>query len=390
MLAQVITMIRATSLLFVLIIPLFGVITVQSLVAPITPSSTTTFIIRQNSRTSSTQQYISQNDDQQQEEQDDDDSEYSNNKSNDKEENYSDSSSSSSMFSMASLNNRLKEVKEKESKLPLVVLDSMLPRQVLELEVNNALLIELVRDCITREKPYIGMLGLARLQTGETIHLTKGVEVIIVEDKLQSIAPSVKGTNKEGGGGIKMTFKATGRRFEIEKEQGSVETAGGGWTEAKVQFLDSQQEEEDEINNYRSNGADDENGNRNDENDDYNRMAVARAITKSNELTNPNMNMPNNLSLVDRWIELAKEKERTPGQINTLLKELGKIPPTHQPTERAFWIGALINPLPAMGVALEIRPALLTAKKAEQRVEIALNGIHRSIKYMDGSSAGLV
>ena len=391
MLAQVITMIRATSLLFVLIIPLFGVITVQSLVAPITPSSTTTFIIRQNSRTSSTQQYISQNDDQQQEEQDDDDSEYSNNKSNDKEENYSDSSSSSSsMFSMASLNNRLKEVKEKESKLPLVVLDSMLPRQVLELEVNNALLIELVRDCITREKPYIGMLGLARLQTGETIHLTKGVEVIIVEDKLQSIAPSVKGKNKEGGGGIKMTFKATGRRFEIEKEQGSVETAGGGWTEAKVQFLDSQQEEEDEINNYRSNGADDENGNRNDENDDYNRMAVARAITKSNELTNPNMNMPNNLSLVDRWIELAKEKERTPGQIDTLLKELGKIPPTHQPTERAFWIGALINPLPAMGVALEIRPALLTAKKAEQRVEIALNGIHRSIKYMDGSSAGLV
>ena len=390
MLAQVITMIRATSLLFVLIIPLFGVITVQSLVAPITPSSTTTFIIRQNSRTSSTQQYISQNDDQQQEEQDDDDSEYSNNKSNDKEENYSDSSSSSSMFSMASLNNRLKEVKEKESKLPLVVLDSMLPRQVLELEVNNALLIELVRDCITREKPYIGMLGLARLQTGETIHLTKGVEVIIVEDKLQSIAPSVKGKNKEGGGGIKMTFKATGRRFEIEKEQGSVETAGGGWTEAKVQFLDSEQEEEDEINNYRSNGADDENGNRNDENDEYNRMAVARAITKSNELTNPNMNMPNNLSLVDRWIELAKEKERTPGQIDTLLKELGKIPPTHQPTERAFWIGALINPLPAMGVALEIRPALLTAKKAEQRVEIALNGIHRSIKYMDGSSAGLV
>jgi hypothetical protein len=389
MLAQVITMIRATPLLFLLIIPLFGVITVQSLVAPITPSSTT-FIIRRNSRTSSTQQYISQNDNQQQEEQDDDDSEYSNNKNNNKEENYSDSSLSSSMFSMTSLNNRLKEVKEKESKLPLVVLDSMLPRQVLELEVNNALLIELVRDCITREKPYIGMLGLARLQTGETIHLTKGVEVVIVEDKLQSIAPSVKGNNKGGGGGIKMTFKATGRRFEIEKEEGSVETAGGGWTEAKVQFLDSQQEEEDEINNYRSNGLDDENGDSNDENDEYNRMAVARAITKSNEFTNPNMNMPNNLSLVDRWIELAKEKERTPGQIDTLLKVLGKIPPTDQPTERAFWIGALINPLPAMGVALEIRPALLTAKKAEQRVEIALNGIHRSIKYMDGSSARLV
>merc|ERR1712003_523432 len=110
---------------------------------------------------------------------------------------------------------------------------------------------------------------------------------------------------------------------------------------------------------------------------------------KAEELTMPNGNMPDNTSLVDRWIELAKEKERSPGQIDGILEDLGKIPPADRPSDRAFWIGALINPLPAMGVALEIRPALLMAEKAEQRVEVALQGILRSIKYMDGS-AGLL
>ena len=42
-----------------------------------------------------------------------------------------------------------------------------------------------------------------------------------------------------------IVLKATGRRFEIKK--GSIETAaGGGYTEAKVQFLDLAQEEEEE------------------------------------------------------------------------------------------------------------------------------------------------
>lgn len=71
----------------------------------------------------------------------------------------------SSMFDddMSLLNSRLREVQQKEQTLPLVVLDAMLPRQVLELQVNNALLIELVRDCMARERPYIAMLGIARL-----------------------------------------------------------------------------------------------------------------------------------------------------------------------------------------------------------------------------------
>jgi ATP-dependent protease La (LON) substrate-binding domain len=272
-------------------------------------------------------------------------------------DNDADSDDSSTL--MASLKSRVQEIQDRETKIPLVLLDSMLPRQVLRVQVKNALLMDLVRDCLQREHPYFGMLGMARLRSGQQIHLTQGVEVEILKDELEFL-----NKNEEGGGGVKLALRA-GRRFQIE---GEVENAGGGWTEARVKFLDSEHEEKHQIE------------------DGQDPMAVARAISRSRELTSPNMNMPNNLSLVDRWIELARQTERQDGQIDKLLEELGTIPPPDQPSERAFWVGALINPLPAMGVALEVRPALLTAKTAEERVETALDGIFRSIKHMDGSA----
>jgi hypothetical protein len=120
--------------------------------------------------------------------------------------------------------------------------------------------------------------------------------------------------------------------------------------------------------------------------DPSSRLSLARAISKSRQFTQPNVNIPNNLSIIDRWIELARENERHPYQIDKLLNQLGAVPPEDQPSERAFWIGALINPLPALGVALEIRPSLLMAKSAEERVDVALGGIWGSIKHMDGSA----
>jgi hypothetical protein len=88
--------------------------------------------------------------------------------------------------------------------------------------------------------------------------------------------------------------------------------------------------------------------------------------------------------LADQWIALARTKQRQEGQIDKLLLDLGDMPSSEAPTDRAFWVGALINPIPAMGVALEIRPALLTAQTADERVDVALAGIQRSIKHMQG------
>mmetsp|Transcript_3084 Transcript_3084/g.5754 ORF Transcript_3084/g.5754 Transcript_3084/m.5754 type:complete len:371 (+) Transcript_3084:98-1210(+) len=269
---------------------------------------------------------------------------------------------------MASLQNRINQVQQRENKIPLVVLDCMLPRQTLKIQVNNDLFLQLVRHQMEKENPTFGMLGMAILNSGEKIHLTTGVEVEIVE-KPQLVLDNksvdgVGGSNSSGSSkGVLLELKA-GRRFVIN---GEVENAMQGWTEARVDYLDSTQQEEEEVKN----GQD--------------KMAVARAIMKARELTVPNANMEGNLSLVDRWIELARQNERQVGQIDDLLEDIGEIPPEDEPSERALWVGALINPLPAMGVAMEIRPALLTATTAERRVDIACDAILKSIRHMDGT-----
>lgn len=247
----------------------------------------------------------------------------------------------------------MNEVSDSETKLPLVVLDSMLPRQVLRLQVSNSALIELVRTQIERENPHFCVLGVARLADGRQVHLRTGVEVEIRDPEFAE------------GGGVKLELRAK-RRFVID---GDVENASQGWTEAHVRFLDSAKEEEKEVN-----GGND-------------RFAVARAMAKARTFTDPNANLSENgESLVDRWIELARTKEREEGQIDRLLDDLGEMPPPEEPSEMSFWVGALINPIPAMGVAMEVRPALLAARTAERRVEVALEGIARSIRHMDGSA----
>lgn len=252
---------------------------------------------------------------------------------------------------MTSLLNRMKEVQDQETKLPLVVLDAMLPRQVMKIQVNNPLLSTLIKTQMKKEKPYFGMLGMAKLASGQMVHLTNGVEVEILNRPVFV------------EGGVQLELRA-GRRLKIT---GEVEDSKQGWTEARVEYFDSVEEEQREVN-----GKD--------------RLAVARAIMKAKELTCPNGNMKDNLSLIDRWIELARENERRPGQIDQLLDDLGECPPPEEPTERAFWVGALINPLPALGVALEIRPKLLTSVSAEERIDIVRDGIYRSIRHMDGTA----
>lgn len=219
---------------------------------------------------------------------------------------------------------------------------------------------------------------MAKLSTGQTLPLKTGVEVEIIQmDKPADILPSDISDNGEEPWDISLR---AGRRFIIE---GDVVKTEEGWTEAQIKFLDSSAEEENEINQFISQPSMEDPTGMSTVGD---RLSVARAISKAKQFTQPNMNMKNNASLVERWIELAKQNERHPGQIDVLLKQLGEIPPEHEPTERALWIGALINPLPSMGVAMEIRPQLLVSKRAEERVQVALEGLLKSIKHMDGSA----
>lgn len=259
------------------------------------------------------------------------------------------SSTSDSDF-MASLKNRMNQVMEKDTQLPLVVLDSMLPRQVLNITIHNGLLMELVRSRLQEETPSLGMIGKARLADGSSVTLTSGVEVEFV------------GTPRVSDKGLHLSLKGT-RRFRVDES--TVETTSSGWTEAKVEFLNSTLDDKAELSSVDP-------------------MSISRAMQTAREFTDPNFRLEGK-SLVEAWLELARKRERKVGQIDQLLEDLGPMPSWKAPTECAMWVGALINPIPAMGVALEIRPQLLLAKTAEERTQIARDGIWDSILRMQGS-----
>jgi hypothetical protein len=256
-------------------------------------------------------------------------------------------------YFMTMLQKRIQEVKEYENKMPVIVLDCMLPRQVLRIQANDDLLLEVVRHQMLKENPTFGMLGTVAFNAWEKTHLKTGVEVEIVQKP-----------NFVLGKGVMLELKAK-RRFVITGDD--VKITKQGWSEANVEFLNSHDQEQHELSRSMEG-----------------KMSLLRAIAKAKEFTESNSKLRNNSSMVDRWIELAKSVEQKPGQIDRLLEDIGKIPPENEPSERAFWVGALINPLPSMGVAMEIRPALLTATTAERRVEVASDAIMKSIKHMEG------
>jgi hypothetical protein len=92
-------------------------------------------------------------------------------------------------------------------------------------------------------------------------------------------------------------------------------------------------------------------------------------------------------ALVDTWCDLVVQKglERRPMQIASILRNLGTMPPADRPFDRALWVAALINPLPALGVALEIRPAVLQAPSAAAALAVVTSGIQGSIGHVNGS-----
>ena len=249
---------------------------------------------------------------------------------------------------MVALRNRQKELENASTRLPLIILDSMLPRQVLDIQLSHQTLKNLIKHrTMETEQSTLGMLGMIRTTQG-FVPLTNGVEVEIAEcDQAKRIPGDTTGSSDKAWD---VTLVAK-RRFRLK---GQVNKTDGGWTESQVEYLDSEAEEEmQQKQSEQVEGQDP--------------LSLAKAISKSRQFTQPNANIPNNLSIVERWIELARQNERHPNQIDKLLSQLGEIPPEHKPSERAFWIGALINPLPALGVAMEIRPSLLMSKTAEER-----------------------
>mmetsp|Transcript_17543 Transcript_17543/g.27325 ORF Transcript_17543/g.27325 Transcript_17543/m.27325 type:complete len:388 (+) Transcript_17543:97-1260(+) len=305
--------------------------------------------------------------------------------SEDEEESKSTQEKYATTFNMASLQRRIHELQNQDAvrTQPLVVLDAMLPRQVMELKVENEMLTTLVRTQLElQDVPSFGMLGMATLRSGQRVHLNRGVEVEILKAEFDDSA-----NGGGGGSGVSVILRGT-RRFEIVPN--SVSTVEQGWTTAQIKYLDHHYDANASSNSAESIGFDMNDESLGTDHEDEELLeSLSRAKDKAKELIGDSdvaiEGSNAGVNRIDQWIELARENERQPNQIDLLLKDLGEMPGVHRPTDLAFWIGALINPLPAMGVAMEVRPALLMADTAEERMEIASDAMVRSIRHMNGS-----
>jgi hypothetical protein len=96
---------------------------------------------------------------------------------------------------------------------------------------------------------------------------------------------------------------------------------------------------------------------------------------------------------VEEWLQSVRshQLERQPNQLDEVLADLGEMPPAVMACERALWVAALINPLPGLGVAMEVRPAMLQScvatgpegACASALCGIATRGIQTSLAHMD-------
>lgn len=93
------------------------------------------------------------------------------------------------------------------------------------------------------------------------------------------------------------------------------------------------------------------------------------------------------------WIDLVRSTAsgKFQGQLDEVLQDLGPMPAADKPNARALWVAGLINPVQALGLATEVRAAVLMAPSVEHRlrtVESALGASLRRLQSEAGSEQG--
>ena len=241
------------------------------------------------------------------------------------------------------LSRRVAALRSDTTTVRLLVLDSLLPRQRLSLQLGPPYS-QMLSDARASGEP-IAVIGVNQC-TGRL--LTRGVEA-----RIESLSHFMA---SDGGFASHSTTWSTGfraidaalvggRRCEVLLPQGVRWPPNERTFEARVRWLESEAT-----------------------------MSVAACEALTDSLA----------PLVGEWVALAKEtqRERSPGQLDAVLSDLGPLCEIQTADDVAFWIGALINPLPALGAAREIRAFLLEASSPALRVECVRRALEESIGRM--------
>eukprot|EP00041_Stephanoeca_diplocostata_P018558 m.389257 g.389257 ORF g.389257 m.389257 type:complete len:457 (+) comp21049_c0_seq1:161-1531(+) len=230
------------------------------------------------------------------------------------------------------------------TEMPLFILDPMLPRQSIYLHVFEPRYVNLVNDCLAGGRRF-GMVGTTRRQhRGHPPAVVQcGTEVEIVEILRHS----------SGRYDVKCIGKRIFRVQDSWRHDHGYPVARVEW----VQFGDAAPELplESRVGNEQH-----------------------RDLMLSSAALEPALNS---------WMERIRQGgwERRPTQLNTLLEELGPLPAATHPDARALWVAALINPLPALGVAPEIRTLVLGARSTQERLDVVSAALETSLRFVTPS-----
>jgi hypothetical protein len=279
------------------------------------------------------------------------------------DENNNAADSNNSNLNMDVLNRRLEQLRLRESEtvpMRVLVLDSTLPKQVLTLKFQNKEDVMRTLNCGTslgkgklKEGSVFAMLGMS--PTNKKV-LPCGAEVLLT-----------KFVEESDGTLVELT--AT-RRFKIDREP----------------YLD-----DDEIPHVRVRFIDDDKacGSLDDYiappgTDSFAMMESLRELADNEEAL---VELSTDLNdLKAKWEDLVinGKRERQENQLDLIKSHLGDFPTDIKEfARRATYICAYINPIPSLGVAFEIRPALLMAPTVGDMLRIAKAGLELSIAKME-------
>lgn len=231
--------------------------------------------------------------------------------------------------------NRLSELRSRQFTIPIMFIDAMVPRQSLTFQSADPKFRRLMEACLDDGYSELGILGLSPMTRRPLCH---GVTAPISDQWIK---------NDPSSGTIQLTLKAD-RRLEIQGEPWLDET--NSFYIANIEILDEREEILTEV-----------------------QLEEAKKLART---------LP---SLVKEWKEQVILSGRTDEVgLEARVRSIGDMPSQHDPTDLALWISALINPLPALGVSLEIRPAMLSCTNDYERMLLACEAIQGSIDHMTG------
>ena len=226
---------------------------------------------------------------------------------------------------MTSLSSRIEAYKGE--RVRLLVAQPIVPGQRLQVIAPPR-----VVEVLQRTELPLAMIGRYR-------HLnTHGVEVLV-----QSMAPRADGTFE--------VVLAGGRLCKVT-ELGMPLAVGSPWLgrNARVRFISPDDERDDAFVSSRV-GA---------------RSAALEAA-------------------MDEWCDKVRRsgRQRFDGQLDRILADLGEMPAAQRPNERCLWVAGVINGLPPLGLANEVRAAVLMADGAERRLDAVEMAIADSIARLE-------